>query len=131
MPAISRTGPILDIHGFIHPINRNYEDLPGGSFGGENFRFADLYRANLEGCNLKEADLRSCYAEGANFRFTNLSRDAKGSNGNFSLADFEGADFTNGLFLDANFSGANLKEALYNDRTQGFTDEQKRIMIAS
>jgi uncharacterized protein YjbI with pentapeptide repeats len=70
MPAMSRTGPILDIHGFIHPINRNYEDLPGSDLNDQKLRFADLYRANLENCSLKSADLRSCYAEGANFKFS-------------------------------------------------------------
>jgi uncharacterized protein YjbI with pentapeptide repeats len=131
MPAISRTGPILDIHGFVHPINRNYEDLPGGDVSEQSLRFADLYRANLESCTLKKADLRSCYAESANFKNATFTREANGADGDFRFADFEGADFTDARFLDSELYGANLKDARYNDKTQGFTTDQKRIMIAS
>jgi uncharacterized protein YjbI with pentapeptide repeats len=128
MPATSRIGPILDIYGFVHPINRNYEDLVGGDFTNQNLRFADLYRANLENCDLSEADLRSCYAERANFKSANFKRNAKGADGKFWFADFQDANFNDAQFLDADFYGANLKDARYTDKTQGFTEDQKRIM---
>ena len=58
---VTREGPILNINGQPHSINRSYEDLKGA-----NLRGANLRGANLRGANLSRADLTGADLTGAN-----------------------------------------------------------------
>jgi BTB/POZ domain-containing protein KCTD9 len=79
------------------------EDLSGINLAGATLRKTTLCETNLANANFQNADLRD----------VEIIAETRGSNIDFSSANFEGTGMYEGIIEKANFSRANFKDASF------------------
>jgi uncharacterized protein YjbI with pentapeptide repeats len=94
-------------------------DFPGSDLSGMDFTCEDLSGINLAGAALRktrlcETNLANANFQNADLRDVEIIAETRGSNIDFSSANFEGTGMYEGMIGKANFSKANFRNASFS-----------------
>ncbi len=103
---------------FLKLYKEGQRDFPGADLSEMDFTCEDISNINLAGATLRkttlcETNLANANFQNADLREVEITAETRGSNIDFSGANFEGTGMYEGIIEKANFSRANFKDASF------------------